>query len=387
MNAHDRYFADTGARVYVRVVMPRARRTPNSRHVGAAMALVSVFLFNGCRSGPAGSAEPAVTRSRYVASNLPSGAVGLYVEGRLARAAGDEDRALALLTRAAGDDRLILVNESLGEIYRDRGDLPRSEQFFRRLIARDAGEARGYVMLGQVLELGQRLGEALEMYMAGLQIRPDDADGNLGAGRVLVELERSDEAVPYLQTAVETAPQNAEAWSTLGESLSNGDDLESAEQAFRTALELVPPDAPEGNDLRMSLGMVLARQGRGAEAVPLLDAAAEAMQTADAFKLAGDALATVGNGHLATGDRASAAEAYAQAITRYDSALSLQPEFVFALNAKGAALIQQWQAGGRIETPLRDQAIATWQASLAIDPDQPRVAEAMERFQGAGILD
>ena len=351
------------------------------------LSLALLLAAAGCGSG--GNDSPAATSSRYLDAPLPGGGVGLYVEGTLAREAGDGDRALALLNRSVeADDRLILANQALGEIYRERGDLEQSERWFRRLVSLDPRTARGHFLLGGVLELQERLADALAAYRDGLAIEPQDPEGNLGVGRILLAQDQPAEAVEPLRIGVAARPDDAEATINFGRALTAAGRFDEGESALRRGLELLAADQDRlRNETLLALGLNLARQGRGTEAASLLEEAANALGTPESFKIAGDAHAAVGNGHIATGRPADAGDSFATAVGWYDRAIDLSPGYVAALNAKGAALIRQWQAGGRIDNATRDRALDAWRASLAADPDQPNVTQAIEQYESAGLFE
>jgi len=57
----------------------------------------------------------------------------------------------------------------------------------------------------------KRYDEAEACYRRGLQINPDDANGNYNYGVLLVETGRLDESVAYLETACRLNPRYAKA--------------------------------------------------------------------------------------------------------------------------------------------------------------------------------
>ena len=373
-------------RAWGRVTGRMARRSPKF------IVVLAALLAGGCAASQDRPADDAPRPSRFVDADLPGGAVGYYVEGTLARAAGDDEAALELLGEAVRrDDRLILANQALGEIYRERGDLSNSETYFRRLIDRDPDTARGHFLLAEVLEVGRRLAEALDSYIRGLEIDPSAFAGNLGAGRTLLAMDRGDEAVPYLERAAEIDLRSGEAQFALARALDAAGRPGDADAAYDRAQELLPRETPEDEDqytdFLVARGLNLIRQGRGGEAAGALSQAVERRPDAGTFKLLGDAHAAAAQARRSLGERAAAESALGDAVRAYDDALRLSPEYVAALNARGSALIRLWQVGGQIETPLRERGLDSWRESLAAEPEQPAVENALARFGGAGVLD
>ena len=340
------------------------RLYPSSRSVRILAALpaaaVLVATHAGCGGRAAGDAPVA---SRYVDAALPPGPQGLYAEGVLARKAGDEDRALRLLTRAAADGRMIMPNQVLGEMYRQRQAYADSERFFRRMLELDPRTPRNYFNLALTQELMERFGDAVGSYDAGLRLAPADVQGNLGIGRTYLALSQPAAALPPLERATQADPADGDAWLLLGRARDAVDDAAGAEAAYRRALETQPQPTPE---LLEALGANLTAQGNAAEAIPLLERAAAVDDTAGVRKLLGDAHVVAGNL-----DRAHA---------EYDAALAREGDYVPALNGKGSVYILQFRQGAGLDPALRDRALALWRRSLELEPDQPAVQQAIEQF-------
>ena len=164
------------------------------------LMLASSAVTGGCNFGRGRTAPAEPTRqSRYVAADLPRGAVGLYAEGVLARRAGEQDRALGLLLDAVRQDqRLIMANQVLGEIYNERGDPASAQRFFKRLVDLDPDSASSHFKLGYTYELLRQFNDASKSYLAGLKIDAGNPAGNVGLGRTYLALGKPAEARPYL---------------------------------------------------------------------------------------------------------------------------------------------------------------------------------------------
>ena len=91
--------------------------------------------------------------------------------------------------------------------------------------------------------------------------------------------------------------------------------------------------------------------------------------------------------HKQLGDAYVVAKDYDAAATQYDAALAADAKYVPALNAKGTTLILQYQQGASIDDALRERALDIWGQSLAIEPDQPRVREAIKRFERNSLFE
>ena len=338
-----------------------------SRNVVSIALIWTGLTLAGCAGGGASTEPPeSLGQSQYAPAPLPRGALGLYVEGVLARSAGDDDRAFDLLRDAVGrDNRLIMANQVLGEMYVERGDPSNARGHYETLVRLDPETAENHVRLGYTQELLQQFNEAAQSYLRGLSLDSTSAAGNVGLGRTYLALGRPAEARPYLETATRLNPDDGQAWLNLGRSLDALGALGAAETAYRRALEALPEPTP---DLIENLGVNLVNQGRGDEAVPLLERVIERGPTAAAHKNLGDA-------HVVE-------RRYDEALTEYDAALALDADYVPALNAKGTTFILQYQQGASLDDALRQRALELWRRSLEIDPEQPRVREAITRFEG-----
>jgi tetratricopeptide (TPR) repeat protein len=332
--------------------------------------------------------EPTATRSTYLpAVNLPDGALGLYVEGELARRGGDDERAILLLAEAVRlNDAMVLPNRSLTQLHAEAGDVEEAIFYAERLVERDAASADSHRLLGDVLAMAERASEALQSYLAALRIDPDDAAAQVGAGRSLVKLERHDEAIDYLDRGLIVQDDDGLGWVALGQARAAIGDTQAAEAAFARAVEALPADDPIYYDLLLDRGTNLSRLGRHAAAADALQlAASRRPDDARPRKLAGDALARAGADARREGDLARARQLYRNALQQYDDALVVA-EDAAVLAASGSTLIRLWDLSGRIDDDLRGEAVSRWEKSLELDSDQPEVQAAIGRFRDAGIL-
>ena len=342
-----------------------ARFSPATRVTTVLLLVAGMALLSGCGGG-----ANRTQRSRYIQADLPTGGLGLYVEGTLAREAGQEDAALELFLEASQrDERLILVNDAIADIYEDRGELNLAERFLRRLVALDPRTVGNYVRLGDTLMLLERVTDALDTYREGVEIKPENGPANYGAGRALLALDQPEQAKSHLEIAVEQMPGAGEAWLNYGRALSATSSPAEAETAYRRALETLDETTP---DVYRGLGISLLQQSRPGEAATFIQQAASDTDSADDFKLLGDA-------HMFASD-------YEQAVTAYDGAIGRRPDYLDAINAKGTARYQQFVAGGRLDTARLNQAVDLWKASLRINPDQPRVRQTLDQV-APGSLD
>src|SRR5205807_7768094 len=93
-------------------------------------------------------------------------------------------------------------------------------------------------------------------------------------------------AVRYLRRATELSPTWADAWTNLGAALDAQGDLAGAENAYKKALEL----NRNQNVALLNLGANLIRQGKGVEAVSVMEEAIKRVDNAPTRTRYGHAL-------------------------------------------------------------------------------------------------
>ena len=86
------------------------------------------------------------------------------------------------------------------------------------------------------------------------------------------------------------------------------------------------------------------------------------------------------------GDALAGAKKYDDAIQQYDMALKLDPQYLAALNEKGSAIIGKYVAGLQLDDKLRKSALDLWKSSLEMNPNQPRVTEAIKKWEAPGLF-
>ena len=190
----------------------------------------------------------------------------------------------------------------------------------------------------------------------------------MNLGLVYLALGRTDDAVRQLQKTTAIAPRSADAQCNLGVALDAAGQPAKAELAYRRAMELDPKHATAMVDL----GTNLVRQNRGKEAAAVLTAAVKKVNTPAVHKRLGDAW------FLQRQDDT--------ALNEYDAALKLDGQYWPALNQVGLVLVRKYQAGMTLNEDLRVQAVAVWEKSLALRPDQPQIRQWVAQWDQGGKL-
>lgn len=177
-------------------------------------------------------------------------------EGRLAEAAGTYRRILA---REPGNaDALHL----LGMVEYALGRYDNALALIGRAVRRRPGVAAFHNNLGNALLSAGRVEEACLAFEEALRLAPRYAEALVNYGNALQQLERWEEAVAALVRAIELQPELAEAYNNLGNALAGKGDLEGAALCLGEALRRKPDYA----EALLNLAHVRRKQGRLEEA-------------------------------------------------------------------------------------------------------------------------
>ena len=148
------------------------------------------------------------------------------------------------------------------------GDVDEASRIYRAVLAEHPDHSVAHNNLGFLLAQAGQLEEAVVHYEAALEADPGSSMAltNLGNARISQGYQSG---LQFLENAVEAAPENPVAWESLGRARLLFEDLAGAEEALRSALDI--PDAGEAS--LVTLGAVVAAQGRLGEAIAILEAA------------------------------------------------------------------------------------------------------------------
>lgn len=198
------------------------------------------------------------------------------LDGNRARRRGLYDLALESYRRAvAVDPTNAQAHYNLGALFGELGRVTEAEAAFRAALAQDPGHRDSHFNLAVGLRARGRHAEAAEHFAAALDADPADHAARLELGVTLAAAGRSREGRAELDEVRAADPRDPAVLLQLARYLDALGDPAAAEAVLARALEIAV--APE--DLaraRFARARLLARAGRWAETLALLESALEA---------------------------------------------------------------------------------------------------------------
>ncbi|XP_035730917.1 UDP-N-acetylglucosamine--peptide N-acetylglucosaminyltransferase 110 kDa subunit-like isoform X1 [Vespa mandarinia] len=142
---------------------------------------------------------------------------------------------------------------NLGNVYKERGQLPEALENYRHAVRLKPDFIDGYINLAAALVAAGDMEQAVQAYITALQYNPDLYCVRSDLGNLLKALARLDEAKACYLKAIETRPDFAVAWSNLGCVFNAQGEIWLAIHHFEKAVAL----DPNFLDAYINLGNVL----------------------------------------------------------------------------------------------------------------------------------
>jgi predicted Zn-dependent protease len=219
----------------------------------------------------AGQAGEAAAEFRRAAALDPRSAAALTGLGEALAVAGQDDEAFGALEMSLAREPTVAALCAEGRLYLKHRVPEKAIPVLERAIGLAAAhETEPWRLLaGARAAVGQWAAADWAWSHVGSRV-PGDMEALLGRSEALIQLGRPDEAEPLLRDAVQRQPQNPTAHTLLGSALAArqpaAQHAAPAEAEFRQALRL----DPGSDEAAYGLALLLLRERRGAEAIPLL---------------------------------------------------------------------------------------------------------------------
>jgi tetratricopeptide (TPR) repeat protein len=342
------------------IAAPRTRRALELTALFAVFALAST----GCRSGgDGGGAKPAASSGQVASASDKSQAMSRYVDGLRAYHAGDKTAArTAFADATTANPEMIMARSMLGDLYREDKEYAKAAEQYDTLTKLDPYTANNFYRLGVALHLIPQLNQAATAYLKALDLDPKDWKTNMNLGLVYMVLGDKDASLKYARRAAALNPDSAIVNANLGVALEAVNLQSEATAAYRRSLE----QDPKRIATYLNLASNLIGQRRANEAIEVMERAIQQEQSAATHTRYGEALAAAGQAD--------------KAVAQYQAALALNANYTPALNALGDAYIRQYRSAYQLDEPKRRMALESWNKSLQLRPNQPRVAEMVKQW-------
>ncbi len=219
----------------------------------------------------AGRVPEAVEELRRAAVLAPDSPEALAGFGRALATAGQDDDAFAAL-------QLSVVKRPTAEALAAQGRLYLSHQVPEKAIPvleqatrRAPDDPEPWRLLAEARGAAGQWSAAETAWGHAIALRPDDLNARSGRAEALIQLGRADEAEVLLRAVLRQGPRSSPALAGLGAALAARQPTAAfsapAEAAFRESLRLDAANA----EAVYGLALLLLRERRAPEAVPLLD--------------------------------------------------------------------------------------------------------------------
>lgn len=219
-----------------------------------------------------GDGEVRLADPRLAAlEELETGAAALVRRAGKAQLDGRPEVALREYRQAvAADPENLEARQGLGATLAQQGDLEGAREQLAYVLERDPENVLARYNLAGTLVRGGDLDAAVAEYRRILEQAPENADARLALAGVLQSRGEYIAAASEYRRILDVDPANAGARYQLGLALARGGDLDGALAAQRRVLEL-DASARERTLARVEIASILARQGRGEEALRRYD--------------------------------------------------------------------------------------------------------------------
>jgi choline-sulfatase len=201
----------------------------------------------------------------------PRAMIDAHVEfeaGRELVSQGDTDLALKALNGALDRDpgNVAMLTER-ARLYLRTGQLDDARRDFHRCLTLDPESATVFYGMAQIEIQDRNFDKALELAEIGSTKRGAFESLSVVKARALIGLGRLDDATLFVEERLATNPNDADLLGLRGDIFAHEGDIETAEEYFRMAVAEDALHAPS----RFLLAELLKRNGRGAEAVAVLE--------------------------------------------------------------------------------------------------------------------
>jgi tetratricopeptide (TPR) repeat protein len=329
------------------------RTLPRALAAGAVASALAL-AFGGCASARRAdrpSPPPAAQERLDQADELAK-------DGRL-------NEALAQLALAIRDNpTLTPAYVQMGDIHRQQGNIAAAADDYGRASDLDPRNFQAAYGHGLMLQLLDRVTEAVNAYLRALSIRPDDREANLNLATAYLQLGEARQSLPYAERAVRIDPESGSSRVNLGAVYAALGRHEEAVAQYEAAADRL--DLNKNPNLLLNLADSLGKINRHQEMANTLERLIQVQPTAQAYERLGAAQFRLRD--------------YDAALASFTKATEVDPRHFPAFNGVGVCLLNMYLLGDQRDRAYRDQAMEALRTSLRINPSQPRIVELVSKY-------
>ena len=333
------------------------RRAAVRATVWACGAFACAGLSSGCTT--ARSDAPAASAAGASDARIAD-ADALVAEGR-------KGEALSQLLKVIQDNPTVTTAwVKVGDIYKDQGNYAAAETHYRRAGQLDPTNFHAAYNHGLMLQLLDRVAEAVRAYLRAVALKPDNRDANLNLATAYLQLKESSQALPYAERAVRIDPDYGPSRVNLGAVYAALDRHTDAVTEYEAAAGMLDLDASP--ELLLNLAESLGKLRRFEEMASTLERLVSIRPSAPAYERLGSARFRLGQ--------------YQAALAAFQQATRIDPEHFPAHNGVAVCLLNEFltTAPDRRDKSLRDRAVESLRRSLQINRNQPKIIELLSRY-------
>jgi len=248
---------------------------------------------------------------------------------------GPEDDLKNLLIYEQKVDQAIFLEE--------QGKIAESIYLLHEVIRQRKDFGKAYERLAHLYRMQGLVEEALKVMEEGYKANPDNYVLVSGFGILLVQLGKSDRGISILKEALKIYDRDPEVYNHLGIAYWQKGDWLSSRLAYERAISLDPHDALIFNNLA-TLYLTMALKSGGKE---------ELLQAEEIFKKAIAMDATLAAAHNGLGSVYKLSARLDEAISCWEKALELKPDYDYPLYNLGLAYLEKGEKARALDYFLR----------------------------------
>jgi tetratricopeptide (TPR) repeat protein len=341
-------------------------RIERGRLAAAACAVLALFLGGCTGANPDRRGTNPRPSNTSLLNEIPTRGTrnDAVARAEMLRRQGYLDQALAEFERAiATNPKLTVAYMGAGDIYRERGDYNMAERRFGSAAQIEPSNFGAQYQHGLMLQLLDRVAEAIRAYLRAAALRPEDFNTNLNLATAYLQLNEPSQGVPFAERAVRIDPRSAPARVNLGATYTAMGRNEDAIVEYQQAAELTELSVP----LLLNLADAYGRAARYEEMSNTLDRLVRTEPTAIAHE-------RLGSAHFRL-------RRYSESLASYRKAAEIDPNHYPALNGIAVNLLNTWLLSNQSNDSAYREAISALKRSLQIERNQPGALELLSRYQ------